>query len=82
MPKVPRDLTGAELIKALARVGYRQTRQSGSHVRLTALIDAQEHHLTVPLHSPLKTGTLAAILADVATALHLERNALLTTLFG
>lgn len=33
--KLPRDLSGADLAKALTRVGYRSTRQSGSHIRLT-----------------------------------------------
>ena len=28
--RLPRDLTGAELIRYLAKLGYRQTRQSGS----------------------------------------------------
>jgi predicted RNA binding protein YcfA (HicA-like mRNA interferase family) len=28
--KLPRDLSGADLVKALARVGYRVTRQAGS----------------------------------------------------
>lgn len=34
--KLPRDLSGSELAKALGRVGYRIVRQSGSHLRLTA----------------------------------------------
>jgi predicted RNA binding protein YcfA (HicA-like mRNA interferase family) len=33
--KLPRDLSGAELAKALAQLGYRVTRQTGSHLRLT-----------------------------------------------
>ncbi|MGH8514909.1 MAG: type II toxin-antitoxin system HicA family toxin, partial [Gammaproteobacteria bacterium] len=44
----------------MGRVGYRVTRQSGSHLRLT--IDSPtQHHITVPAHDPLKVGTLAAI---------------------
>jgi predicted RNA binding protein YcfA (HicA-like mRNA interferase family) len=34
--KVPRDLSGDDLAKALARIGYRETRQTGSHLRLTS----------------------------------------------
>ena len=79
--KLPRDLSGAELAKALQRLGYRVTRQTGSHMRLTASGDI-EHHLTIPSHDPLKVGTLAAVLADVAAHLHLEREELLTRLFG
>lgn len=33
--KLPRNLSGAELAKALSRVGARITRQTGSHIRLT-----------------------------------------------
>lgn len=79
--KLPRDLAGADLVKALARVGYRTTRQSGSHIRLTA--DAPtEHHVTIPAHDPLKVGTLAAILGDVAAHLKMDRDELLRRLFS
>ena len=33
--KLPRDLSGAELVKALVRVGYRVTRKTGSHIRVS-----------------------------------------------
>ena len=33
--KLPRDISGVELAKALERLGYRITRQTGSHLRLT-----------------------------------------------
>ena len=33
--KIPRDLSGSELIKRLKKLGYTPTRQSGSHIRLT-----------------------------------------------
>lgn len=32
--KLPRDVDAAELIKALAKIGYRVVRQSGSPIRL------------------------------------------------
>jgi len=35
--KLPRDLSRADLIKALARVGYDVTRQTGSHIRITTI---------------------------------------------
>jgi predicted RNA binding protein YcfA (HicA-like mRNA interferase family) len=57
--KLPRDLSGAQLAKALARVGYSATRQTGSHLRLTTA-SPSEHHVTIPLHDPLSVGTLAA----------------------
>jgi predicted RNA binding protein YcfA (HicA-like mRNA interferase family) len=34
--RLPRDLSGSDLVKALGRLGYRVTRQSGSHIRLSA----------------------------------------------
>jgi predicted RNA binding protein YcfA (HicA-like mRNA interferase family) len=79
--KLPRDLTGSQLIKELSRLGYRETRQTGSHVRLTCT-EQGEHHLTVPLHDPLRIGTLAAILADVAKHRDMTREQLLRQLFG
>jgi len=79
--RLPRDLSGPELAKALARVGYRVSRQTGSHMRLTAAVPT-EHHVTIPAHDPLKVGTLAAILGDVAEHLQIERDELLRRLFG
>ncbi len=79
--KLPRDLSGVRLVKALEQIGYKPTRQAGSHVRLTCFAP-KEHHLTVPLHDPLKIGTLASILSDVATHHHLTRETLVEKLFG
>jgi predicted RNA binding protein YcfA (HicA-like mRNA interferase family) len=78
--RLPRGLTGAQLVRALQRLGYAPTRQTGSHVRLTCNAPA-EHHLTIPLHDPLRVGTLAAILAAVAEASGLERDELMHRLF-
>ena len=78
--KLPRDLSGADLIKALGRVGYRVTRQTGSHARLTTDAPTQ-HHVTVPMHDPLKIGTLAGILNDVAGHLKITREQLQAQLF-
>ena len=81
MTRLPRDLTGEALAKALARLGYRRTRQTGSHMRLTT--DHQgEHHVTIPRHDPLRVGTLGAIIVDVAHHHGLSRDALLEELFG
>lgn len=58
-------LSGQQCIAALAKLGYRQARQKGSHVRLVA---PGRSPVTVPLHSELDRGTLRAILrvADVS----------------
>jgi predicted RNA binding protein YcfA (HicA-like mRNA interferase family) len=79
--KVPRDLSGAQLAKALSRVGYAVTRQTGSHIRLTTQSPTQ-HHVTVPAHDPLKLGTLSGILGDVAAHLKITRDELMQRLFG
>jgi predicted RNA binding protein YcfA (HicA-like mRNA interferase family) len=77
--RLPRDLTGAQLVRSLAKLGYTATRQTGSHVRLTCESPAQ-HHVTIPLHDPLRIGTLAAILEAVAQAKGLTRDELLLLL--
>lgn len=79
--RLPRDLTGAQLVRALGRMSYVPTRQTGRHVRLTCESSAQ-HHVTVPLHDPLRIGTLAAILAAVADAHGLTRDELQQRLFA
>jgi predicted RNA binding protein YcfA (HicA-like mRNA interferase family) len=75
---LPRDLTGDELVRLLSPLGYRVVRQSGSHMRLTTQEEGQ-HHVTIPKHKPLRIGTVAGILGDVAqhfgwTRQHLEEK--------
>ncbi len=57
MPKLP-VLSGAELIKALQKSGFRIIRQKGSHVSL----QKANHNTVVPLHDELAKGTLLGIL--------------------
>lgn len=63
--KLPRDINGDELIRALRRMGYEANRQVGSHVILRSQ-EPRPHSVTVPFHRPIKVGTLAAILHAVA----------------
>ena len=79
--KLPRDLSGRELAKALQTFGYEITREVGSHLRLTTQ-EHGEHHLTIPDHSSLRVGTLSAILGEVADHFQIERAAVLRQLFG
>jgi len=79
--RLPRDVSGDDLAKALADLGYRVTRQTGSHLRLTTL-EGGEHHITIPRHAALRVGTLAGILGDVAQHLALTREDLIERLFG
>lgn len=80
--RLPRDLSGHELIQLLKRYGYEQTRQVGSHIRLRSLVQGREHHITIPDHSDLRHGTLRAILSDVAEYLGMDRARLIQELFG
>lgn len=78
--RLPRNLSGSDLVKRLDRFGYHLTRQTGSHLRLTSTVHG-EHHVTVPQHDPLRIGTLAAVLDAVAVHHGLSRDALLERLF-
>ena len=80
MARLPRDLSGRDLARALRRYGDEVTREIGSHLRLTTQ-QGGEHHVTIPDHASLRVGTLAAILADVAAHLNMERRALAAALF-
>mgnify|MGYP001586639809 CR=1 FL=1 len=55
--KIPRDLSGQDLVKALKKLGYIPTRQTGSHIRITTL-DNGEHHVTIPNHDSFRTTDL------------------------
>jgi predicted RNA binding protein YcfA (HicA-like mRNA interferase family) len=78
--KIPRDISGEQLAKLLEKVGYRLTRQTGSHMRLTATVTG-EHHLTIPRHKSLRLGTLSGILGDVAQYLKISRDELIRRLW-
>jgi predicted RNA binding protein YcfA (HicA-like mRNA interferase family) len=78
--RLPRDLSGQDLVKALANYDYVVDRQTGSHIRLTTHLNG-EHHITVPAHIPLKVGTLNAILRDVAEHFGLSKDELINQLF-
>ncbi len=63
--RLPRDVSGPELVKALRVVGYVVDRQRGSHIRVTTQLDG-EHHEAIPNHYPIKVGTLSSILKSIA----------------
>lgn len=77
--RLPRDISGADLVKSLRVLGYEVTRQTGSHIRLTT-DENGEHHITIPNHDPIRIGTLASILDDVALHFGISRSALLIRL--
>jgi predicted RNA binding protein YcfA (HicA-like mRNA interferase family) len=78
--KVPRDIDADELVRALRILGYESVRQDGSHIRLTTTVNGT-HHVTVPNHRPLKTGTLlGGVLKPVAAHHNLTVAQLLSKL--
>ena len=78
--RLPRNMDAAELIKALARLGYKPVRQTGSHIRLEC--DDPVHAITIPNHRPLRVGTLAAIITDVAAQQNMDRATLIRLMQG
>ena len=80
MKKVPRDISGRDLIRILKKLGYQQTRQTGSHIRLTTEENGI-HHLTIPDHNPIKIGTLSNILKDIASHFEITKEDLTERLF-
>ena len=57
MPKLPR-VSGAEIVRALERLGFATVRQSGSHV----VMRRESRGCVVPMHAEVKVGTLAGVL--------------------
>lgn len=59
--KLPRDLSGQDLTKALRKLDYQITRQTSSHIRLTTQRGG-EHHIT-----PFRTTTHCALVRSAAS---------------
>lgn len=75
--RVPRDLSGDDLIQGLQGLGYKPTRQTGSHVRLTRETPEASQHVTIPRHKALRLGTLNGILNTVTDQLDLSKKELI-----
>ena len=56
MPRLPKDLPGLRVIKALSKLGFRAIRQKGSHVVLEKLENNERWGCVVPMHKELKKG--------------------------
>jgi predicted RNA binding protein YcfA (HicA-like mRNA interferase family) len=78
--KIPRDLSGQELVAALCRNwGYAKVNQVGSHI----VLQAQEpipHRIAIPDHKALRIGTLNSILRAVAKHKGVDRQVILDSL--
>jgi len=60
MSKLP-ILSGKEIIRILTKIGYRQIRQSGSHIRLEC---PKRKSVTVPNYKIVGRGLLRKIIRD------------------
>jgi predicted RNA binding protein YcfA (HicA-like mRNA interferase family) len=78
--KIPREIKGLDFAKKLGVYGYKITRQTGSHIRLTTQEEG-EHHITIPAHKTLKIGTLNSIVKSVAEHLEISKKYILKDLF-
>ena len=63
MPNLPR-VSGAELVRALQRLGFVVARQRGSHI----VMRRGSSGCVVPNHRELKTGTLAGVLKQASVS--------------
>jgi len=57
MPELPR-VSGAQVQRALERLGFQKVRQNGSHV----VMKRESRGCVVPMHDEVKIGTLAGVL--------------------
>lgn len=71
MPKLPR-VSGAQIVRALERLGFTVARQRGSHI----VMRRGSSGCVVPNHRELKTGTLAGVLKQAGVSVEEFMNAL------
>ena len=60
------QISGKDLIRVLAKLGYEVVRQRGSHVRLQKNTSLGMHKITVPVHKEMAKGTLNDILTKIS----------------
>ena len=62
--KLPREVNGSEAAKALGRLGFAVRRQAGSHL----IMRKDARTVVVPMHKPIKPGTLAGLIAQAGVS--------------
>ena len=78
--KLPRNVSGEQLAKALCKSwGYTKVYQVGSHIILQTE-EPSSHRISVPSHTPLRIGTLNAILRSVAAHKDVSRKRIIASL--
>ena len=78
---IPKNLTGQDLIKRLAVLGYEVVRQKASHIRIKTNQNGS-HSETIPNHKPLREGTINSILKNISKHFDLAKPDLEKLLFG
>lgn len=63
MVKLPRDISGRELIKALKKIGYYVDHQKGSHIILYNESPGYPR-ISIPDHKNVRAGLLRQIIRD------------------
>jgi predicted RNA binding protein YcfA (HicA-like mRNA interferase family) len=57
-------VSARDAIRAFEKIGYRQVRQRGSHIRLRDDTNPNHLPLTIPNHKTLKPGLLRKLIRD------------------
>jgi predicted RNA binding protein YcfA (HicA-like mRNA interferase family) len=71
--KLPRDVDGPRLVKALSVLGYEASWQKGSHIRVTTQRDSENHEV-IPYHDPVSIPRQSRGLYGVSRSKRLERG--------
>ncbi len=70
--KLPRDLSGTDIVKALQRLGFAVVRQEGSHIRM----QREATRVTIPNHKAIAPKTLQSLLKQAGVTIEALREAL------
>ena len=70
--KLPRDVNGSDAVRALRRLGFQERRQTGSHV----ILRREARTVVVPMHKPIKPGTLRGLIEQAGLTIETFREAL------
>ena len=71
--KLPRDVSSAQVVRALTGLGYTVVRQTGSHIRL----DYKGRRITVSVANPILPATLQSVIREVRAQTGIARDKLL-----
>lgn len=78
--KLPRDLSGHDLVAALCRRwGYVKVNETGSHI-MPPTQEPTPHRAAVPAHNAVRVGTLNGIMRSVANHKGVDRQEILDSL--